>query len=103
MVSEIIALALAEDIGPGDVTTNACVPADRRATGIFLAREALVLAGIEILPLIYNARGGVDELEIHQKDGAELADGALIATVRGSARTLLECERTALNFLQRLC
>jgi nicotinate-nucleotide pyrophosphorylase (carboxylating) len=102
MTPEIVTLALSEDIGTGDVTTNACVPADRRATGIFLAREALVLAGTEVLPLIYNARGGVEELEIHQKDGAELADGALIATVRGSAHTLLECERTALNFLQRL-
>jgi nicotinate-nucleotide pyrophosphorylase (carboxylating) len=100
--SEIVALALSEDIGTGDVTTNACVPADRRATGVFLAREPLVLAGTEILALVYNARGGVEELEILNKDGAELANGAPIATVRGSARTLLECERTALNFLQRL-
>lgn len=94
--------ALAEDIGSGDVTSEFCVPADRRASGYFVAREPLILAGSELLGVIYQARGGVDELDLLRQDGDCLADGGRIATVRGPARTLLECERVALNFLQRL-
>ncbi len=94
--------ALAEDIGSGDVTSRFCVPADRRASGYFLARQSLTLAGIDLLSAIYEARGGVEDLTLLHKDGDHLQDGDLIATVRGPARTLLECERVALNFLQRL-
>jgi nicotinate-nucleotide pyrophosphorylase (carboxylating) len=105
MHSEIIDAvdrALAEDIGTGDVTSEACVPADRRAFGYFLARHSMVLAGVEVLGLIYEARGGVEELVVLHKNGDQLEEGERIATVRGPARTLLECERVALNFLQRL-
>lgn len=101
-ILDAVQRALAEDIGSGDVTTRYCVPADRRASGYFLARQSLTLAGIDLLPAIYAARGGVDELTLLHKDGDCLEHGDRIATVRGSARTLLECERVALNFLQRL-
>src|ERR1019366_7360685 len=101
-IADIVNLALAEDIGSGDVTSQACVPADRRASGVFLARAPLILAGVNLLPMIYEARGGVEELTLLHKDGDRLEEGNVIATVRGSARTLLECERVALNFLQRL-
>jgi nicotinate-nucleotide pyrophosphorylase (carboxylating) len=94
--------ALDEDIGSGDVTSHACVPADRRAFGVFLARQSLVLAGVALLPAIYEARGGVEELTTSHYDGDRVAEGTRIAAVRGPARTLLECERVALNFLQRL-
>jgi len=99
---DIVRLALAEDIGTGDVTSQACVPADRRASGVFLARAPLILSGVAVLPMIYEARGGVEELTLVHKDGDRLEEGMRIATVTGSARTLLECERVALNFLQRL-
>src|SRR5882724_6150252 len=95
---EVIARALAEDIGSGDVTTKACVPAGRRGRGYFLARETLVLAGTEVLPAIYELRGGVEELVLLHKDGDHLHEGNRIAEVTGNARTLLECERVALNF-----
>jgi len=94
--------ALAEDIGSGDVTSQACVPADCRASGYFLARQSMVLAGVDLLAIIYEARGGVEELKLLHRDGDRLTEGDRIATVRGPARTLLECERVALNFLQRL-
>ena len=55
-----------------------------------------------LLAEIYEARGGVEELTIVHRDGDRLEEGTRIATVRGRARTLLECERVALNFLQRL-
>jgi nicotinate-nucleotide pyrophosphorylase (carboxylating) len=102
MNTEILKLALAEDIGSGDVTTQACVPAGRRASGIFLARQELVIAGLELLPEIYALRGGVESLEIFKSDGDKVRDQEVIAQVAGPARTLLECERVALNFLQRL-
>jgi nicotinate-nucleotide pyrophosphorylase (carboxylating) len=101
-VLDVVHRALAEDIGPGDVTSQACIPEDRRASGYFLARQSLVLAGTDVLAAIYDARGGVEELTLLRKDGDHLAEGDRIATVRGRARTLLECERVALNFLQRL-
>src|SRR5580704_16349280 len=101
-IVDAVERALAEDIGSGDVTSEACIPADRRAEGYFLARHSLVLAGADLLPVIYDARGGVDELTLMHKDGDHLEEGNRIGTVRGSARTLLECERVALNFLQRL-
>ena len=101
-VIDAVRCALAEDIGPGDVTSQACVPAAQRARGRFLAREPQVLAGMELLPVIYGERGGVERLEILRASGCAAADGDVIATVAGPARTLLECERVALNFLQRL-
>jgi nicotinate-nucleotide pyrophosphorylase (carboxylating) len=101
-VLDAVRRALAEDIGSGDVTSEACVPADRRASGIFLARQNLVLAGVSLLRLIYAERGGVEDLQLLHRDGERLEEGTRIATVRGNARTLLECERVALNFLQRL-
>jgi nicotinate-nucleotide pyrophosphorylase (carboxylating) len=88
--------ALEEDIGPGDVTSAACVPADREAAGVFLARQHLVLAGTEVLPLIYH------NLELLKRDGETTTDGEVVAQVRGKARDLLAFERTALNFLQRM-
>lgn len=99
---DIVRLALEEDIGAGDVTTQACVPAERRASGIFLAREDSVLAGLDLLPEIYAQRGGVTSLELLKSNGDVVGDSEVIATVTGPARTLLECERVALNFLQRL-
>jgi nicotinate-nucleotide pyrophosphorylase (carboxylating) len=71
------------------------------AEGRYLAREALVLAGTGLLQVIYEARGGA-EIALEKQDGASCADGDVIARVRGRARTLLECERVSLNFLQRL-
>jgi nicotinate-nucleotide pyrophosphorylase (carboxylating) len=101
-VKDAIRRALEEDIGPGDVTSRACVPEDLPASGYFLAREAMVLAGMEVLPAIYEMRGGVEWFEPLHHDGDRIDEGSRIANVRGRARTLLECERVALNFLQRL-
>lgn len=93
--------ALAEDIGPGDTTSHLTVPENLQASGKFLARQPLVLAGIELLPLIYECRGGAS-IELLAHSGTSVQTGDVLATVAGNARTLLECERVALNFLQRL-
>jgi nicotinate-nucleotide pyrophosphorylase (carboxylating) len=101
-IREVVELALAEDIGSGDVTSRVCIPEGTRARGRFVAREPIVLAGIELLPLIYELRGGLDELKLLKASGDCVGAGEVVAAVRGSALTLLECERLALNFLQRL-
>lgn len=93
--------ALAEDIGSGDVTSELTVSKDLLGHGTFLAKQELVLAGVELLPVIYDVRGEAD-VKLRAKSGARVRRGQTIATVSGSARTLLECERVALNFLQRL-
>ena len=95
-MTPIVRIALEEDIGTGDVTTRACVPELQLAQGRFLAREPLVIAGLALLSELY------DEVVFHKRDGDRCAAGEAIAEVRGAARTLLERERVALNFLQRL-
>lgn len=101
-MNPIVRLALEEDIGTGDVTSRACISESQMAAGRFLAREPLVIAGLDLLAEIYTQRGGVSDLQILKRDGDACVDGENFATVRGRARTLLECERVALNFLQRL-
>ena len=101
-VLNMIRCALAEDIGSGDVTSNLVIDEDQSATGTFVAREPMVLAGVELLEPIYTERGGVDKLTIIHRSGAPIEEDFQIARVRGRARTLLECERVALNFMQRL-
>jgi nicotinate-nucleotide pyrophosphorylase (carboxylating) len=101
-IREAVRRALDEDIGPGDATSQAIVPADQTAAGRFYARQPLVLAGIELLPIIYEMRGGLESLELLAASGEACHDGQCLARVRGRARTVLECERVALNFLQRL-
>jgi nicotinate-nucleotide pyrophosphorylase (carboxylating) len=95
-MSKIVRIALEEDIGPGDITSRACVPEDRRSRGTFLAREPLVLAGTEVLGEIF------DRVALLKRDGDLCQPGDAIATVDGNARSLLERERVSLNFLQRL-
>ena len=100
-VRDAIERALAEDIGTGDITSELTVPEDLQARGTFIAKQSLVLAGIELLPLIYDMRGGA-QVRLIASSGTKLKDSEAIATVAGRARTLLECERVTLNFLQRL-
>lgn len=95
-ILDAVARALAEDIGTGDITSQACVPAELRAAGRFFARQPLIVAGVELLPLIY------DETDLLKRSGDECQPGEPIAFVRGLARKLLSSERVALNFLQRL-
>ena len=101
-IREAIRRALEEDIGTGDITTQACVPEERMASGRFLAKERQVIAGLELLPLLYAERGTLVELLPLKSSGEFVQSGETLALVRGRARLLLECERVALNFLQHL-
>lgn len=100
---EAVRRALAEDIGTGDITTELCVPEAARARGRFVAREAMTLAGVELLPEIFDqVAPGSCRVQLCHASGARLQPGDEIASVEGPARALLTAERTALNFLQRL-
>lgn len=99
---ELIEAALDEDLGHGDVTSDYFIPTNIQATGDFVARQAGVLAGIEVAAEVYRAVSPQVKFEKVLDDGAKLQSGAVIARVRGPARLLLRGERVALNFMQRL-
>ncbi|MCL7452142.1 MAG: quinolinate synthase NadA [Anaerolineae bacterium] len=98
----LIELAIAEDIGPGDATSQATLPADLLLRGRIVAKEAGVLAGLPVAEALFRrAEPGITFLA-HAADGQEVVPGELVAVVEGPARGLLAAERAALNFLQRL-
>jgi nicotinate-nucleotide pyrophosphorylase (carboxylating) len=99
---EIVQRALAEDIGTGDVTTDATVAAAQGARGIFLAKSDCVLAGLDVALEAFRQLEPTIKATLHKQDGDHVVSGEAIGEVVGSARTLLVAERTALNFLQRL-
>ena len=94
--------ALAEDVGPGDVTATAVVPRTARAVAHLVARTAGVLAGTEVAALAFTLVEPQVAVEYHRQDGARLAPGQRVLTVQGPARGILTAERVALNFVQRL-
>lgn len=99
----LIALALPEDLGEfGDRTSLATIPADKRATAIFVARRDGVVAGLPVAKLVCDAIDSRLLFEPKSTDGAGVAPGAVLAILSGSLRSILAAERTALNFLQRL-
>ncbi|HEX4749585.1 MAG TPA: carboxylating nicotinate-nucleotide diphosphorylase [Bryobacteraceae bacterium] len=100
-IRDLVERALAEDIGSGDITSGLTVPADLQATGVFIAKQPLTVAGVELLPIVYSVRGGAD-CRVLGESGDTVSPGTALAEVSGRARTLLECERVALNLLQRL-
>jgi nicotinate-nucleotide pyrophosphorylase (carboxylating) len=102
-VVDLVRRALVEDIGSGDITTELCIPARLSAVGRMVARQTLTLAGVELIPLIFEELApGSCEIELKREPGARLNSGDEIAVIDGPARVLLTGERTALNFLQRL-
>lgn len=97
-----IGIALREDLGDGDVTTQFFVPADLRALGRIVARERAVVAGTETAGEVFRRVDPELKVEILQPDGTALTGGETILEVRGAASSILTAERVALNFLQRL-
>ncbi|MFL6353070.1 MAG: carboxylating nicotinate-nucleotide diphosphorylase [Bryobacteraceae bacterium] len=100
-IREVVERALAEDIGPGDITSELTVPAALKARGTFIAKQRLVLAGIELLRVIYD-RAAETKVDVFAQSGSPIAPDEIIGQVSGNARMLLGRERVALNFLQRL-
>ncbi len=101
-VAALIDLALAEDLGVGDRTSEALVPAFARARGRLRAKQGLVVCGLPLLERVFRRLGDV-HVSVEAAEGTEAAPGQVLATLEGHARTLLAGERVALNLLQHLC
>ena len=101
-IEEIIDRALAEDLVKGDVTTDALIPADRRGTGLIVAKKEGILAGINIAKQVFHRVDPELKVEVLLEDGAGVKPGSKVANVSGSIASILAAERVALNFLQRL-
>jgi nicotinate-nucleotide pyrophosphorylase (carboxylating) len=101
-IEEIIDRALAEDLGKGDVTTDALIPGDRQGTGFIVAKKEGILAGINIAKQVFHQADPELKVEALLEDGARVKPGSKIAKVSGSIVSILKAERVALNFLQRL-
>lgn len=100
--SALINLALAEDIGSGDVTSNYFVPEDRVARGLILAKDDGVIAGVNVASEVFYRVDPEIKVKLLLEDGSWVAPRAYVMEVTGRARSLLTAERVALNFLQRL-
>jgi len=101
-VKEIVARALAEDIGPGDATTLATVDPGARCRAEIVAKAAGVIAGLPVAELTFRALDPGISFERVAGDGRRVEPGAVLARLAGSSRAVLTAERTALNFLQRM-
>jgi nicotinate-nucleotide pyrophosphorylase (carboxylating) len=100
--ADIIGLALSEDIGSGDVTTEYFTDPNRRAEARVVAREACIVAGLSVAEEVFRRVDPDLEMDRLVEEGAHLAAGGVAMRVNGRAASLLTAERTALNFLQRL-
>ncbi len=101
-LQRIVTTALTEDIGSGDITTDNLVPAQTLARAAVVYRSAGVVCGIRVLAAVFHAIDDRVAVEQLVPDGVEVARGATVAVVRGSARSILKGERVALNFVQRM-
>lgn len=101
-VSELIAAALLEDVGSGDVTSEIFISSGSQATASVVARQACVVSGTNIAREVFARVDPKIFVTIRSVDGAAIAPGGVILEVRGSARGILTAERVALNFLQHL-
>ena len=97
VIRSAVARALAEDVGPGDVTSLSVVPEHAEATGRLVFREAGVVAGLPVAEEVFSQLSSSIVFEARVADGAGVAAGECAATVRGLARAVLTGERTALN------
>ncbi len=101
-VSRLIDVALAEDLGSGDVTSGSVIPADLRFSGVMAAREPMVVAGLPFAAEVFRRVVPEAAFTAKASDGDKVAAGTVLAELAGPAQGLLTAERTALNLLQHL-
>jgi len=101
-IASSIRLALAEDIGTGDVTTDAIVSPDANIRGRIVAKQDGIIAGLEVTAAVFLLLDGRVNFETKVVEGSSVRSGSVVAELSGPARALLTAERTALNFLGRI-
>src|SRR5262245_29803963 len=99
---EIVRRALAEDLGWGDVTTEATVAAGLKARGVVLAKSPCVIAGVDVAAEAFRQLDPAVVFTVRKGDGSSCVPGEIVAEVSGSAASMLTAERTALNLMQRM-
>ena len=102
-VTRLIATALEEDLGRGDVTTAATIPTECPAEGTITAKAALTLAGLPLIERVLQAVDPNAKVSLRRGEGTAVEPGGVVAEVWGRAAGLLMAERTVLNFLQHMC
>lgn len=102
LIDKIIEQALLEDIGTGDITTESIIPSNLKAKGIIKTSEEGVVAGLDIVFLVFIKLDSEICFQPKTKDGNKILPGEILGEITGLARTILKGERVALNFLQRM-
>ena len=101
-ISALLKAALAEDVGSGDITSLATIPASATTRFAMNARADMVASGLVFLPELFAMIDGSVTVEIKVEEGAKVANGTTLAIIRGPARALLSGERVSLNLVQQL-
>jgi nicotinate-nucleotide pyrophosphorylase (carboxylating) len=99
---DVVTRALAEDVGPGDITTSTIIPDTAQARGVVVAKQTCIIAGLDVAGEVFAQVDGAIEWVPRREDGDVCAADDVIAEVQGPAASILTAERTALNFLQQL-
>ena len=102
ILKELVADALAEDLGMGDITTDSIFAKEENSSGTFTAKATGTIAGLSVLEEVYAQLGGSVKTELLCSDGDTISKGDVIAKVQGPVRTLLSGERVILNVIQHL-
>ena len=100
-IEEIIDRALAEDLGWGDITTEALISSDQQGIASIVAKEQGILAGIDVAKTVFRRVDPELKMAVLLEDGAKVDSGSIITKVEGKVASILKAERVALNFLQR--
>ena len=101
-IRKIVQIALEEDLGFGDLTSNTLLSKNMSANAEIVAKEAMVVAGLAVAQEVFHQIDGTLKVKCHQRDGAWVDAKSQLLTISGKAQSLLQAERVALNFLQRL-
>lgn len=102
LLADLVRRALNEDLGAGDITSEAIFPADHCSRGVFQAKASGVIAGLPVVAEVFQQLDPGVRCQFALQDGAAVMPGTVLATVSGPTKSLLSGERVALNFLQRL-
>ncbi len=103
VITPIVEHALREDIEHGDITTDITIPHGQRAKAVIIAKEPGVCAGLEVAKTCFRLLDSEALIGQEARDGREFRQGEILLSIEASARAILMAERTALNFLQRMC
>jgi nicotinate-nucleotide pyrophosphorylase (carboxylating) len=101
--SDLIKLALTEDVGERDATSEAVIPENQLATGVVVAKEEMIVAGLGVAGGVFATTDPTLHVKQRVADGTPVRKGTAVMDITGKCRSLLRAERVALNFLQRLC